>query len=43
MRRKLVNILILSKGKILDEIIKDVYIHFKFDQDSFQFELKHAN
>ncbi|CAD8212682.1 unnamed protein product [Paramecium pentaurelia] len=29
--------------KILDEIIKDVYIHFKFDQDSFQFELKYAN
>ncbi|CAK66311.1 unnamed protein product (macronuclear) [Paramecium tetraurelia] len=28
---------------ILDEIIKDVYIHFKFDQDSFQFELKYAN
>ncbi|CAD8123922.1 unnamed protein product [Paramecium sonneborni] len=29
--------------KILDEIIEDVYIHFKFDQESFQFELKYAN
>lgn len=35
MKRKLVNILNISKGKILNEIIKDVYIHFKFDEDSF--------
>ncbi|CAD8193989.1 unnamed protein product [Paramecium pentaurelia] len=28
---------------VLNEIIQDIYIHFKFDQKSFQFELKYAN
>ncbi|CAD8162213.1 unnamed protein product [Paramecium octaurelia] len=28
---------------VLNEIIQDIYIQFKFDQKSFQFELKYAN